>query len=163
MIAGQTPITRNKSLATVRKLMRQYSIHVEFMIPKLFSQGIWHNMYHATVNNDIGLGSRIPSINIIQENGNLSVQINSDVNGDYRHAYLIPTERIQLKTWITINISQTKVGGDFQYGVELNGELLHMVKNTQPQAFDNVKIYISDPWIPALPGYVRNVYIKGKV
>ena len=77
--------------------------------------------------------------------------------------YHAPFNPTQLNKWIIINVSQTKVGEDYQYIVEMNGEVLHTVKNAKPWQFENVKIYISDPWTPAVPGYVRNVYIKGKV
>ena len=133
------------------------------MITKSFPGNGYYNIYHATIsgNNDV-YGSHTPTVWINYENGYMFVHTNSAVNGDNGYKYNTPTTRVQLNKWNNISISQTKVGGDYQYKVEMNGELNHMVNNTQPQAFQNVKIYISDSWHPAVPGYVRNVCIKGK-
>ena len=155
---------KNKLLATIRILEKQYSLHMEFMINGSFSTNDHYNIYQATISGgsfDV-YGSRTRGIWIYYENGYMFVHTSSAVNGDKGYSYNIPTTRAQLKKWNKISISQTKVGGDYPDKVEMNGELNHLVDNTQPQAFQNVKIYISDPWKPAVPGYVRNVCIKGK-
>ena len=70
---------------------------------------------------------------------------------------------VELNKWMKMNVTQTKVKNDYQFIVEVDGEVIDRVSNTQTQAFENVKIYISDPWFEAVLGYVRNVFIKGKV
>ena len=70
---------------------------------------------------------------------------------------------MQLNKWMKINVTQTNVKGVYQFNVEVDGEVIDRVNNTQTQAFENVTIYISDPWFEAVPGYVRNVFIKGKL
>ena len=45
---------------------------------------------------------------------------------------------------------------------EKDGELMATGENAQPREFKNVGIYTSGPWGSVVPGYVRNVYIKGK-
>ena len=153
---------KNRLLATITTLEKQYSLHLEFITESIPGNG-FYNIYHATIsdNGDV-YGSRAPAVWINYKDGYMYVHTNSAVNGDKGYKYNTPTTRVQLNKWNIISISQTKVGGDYQYKVEMNGELNHMVNNTQPQAFQNVKIYISDPWHSAVPGYVRNVYIKGK-
>ena len=144
-------------------MKEQYYVHVEFMITELFPKNDWYNIFHATISGDMDVyGSRAPGIWINHENGNIFTCIVSAVDGGFS-IYYAPTTPVQLFKWVAINISQTKVEDDYQYKVEINGEVVHMAKNTQPREFENVKIYISDPWYPALPGYVRNVYMKGKV
>ena len=66
------------------------------------------------------------------------------VNGNKDSIILIHINPIQLDKWIIINFSQTKVENDYQYVVEVNGKVVQTVKNTKPQLFENVKIYISD-------------------
>ena len=133
------------------------------MITESFSKKGWYNIYHATIDGDKDVyGSRTPGIWINYNNGYMYVHTSSAVSGNMFYRYNAPTTRVQLNKWNIISVSQTEVGGDYQYKVEMNGELKHMVKNTQPQAFQNVKIYISNPWDPAVSGYVRNVCIKGK-
>ena len=79
------------------------------------------------------------------------------------YIYNTPHTPLQLDKWITINMSETMVGEDYPHKVAMNGKVLNMVKNTQTLEFLNVKIYISDPWDSAVPGYVRHVIIKGKL
>ena len=64
--------------------------------------------------------------------------------------------------WISIEIGQTKKSSEYIYNIKVNGQLLHSVVNTSPEDFPNVKVYASNHWHPALPGYIRNlsVYLK---
>ena len=133
------------------------------MITESFPTDVWHNIFHATISGNLDVhGSRIPAIYISQENGNMITSVSCAVNGTISY-FGIPSAPIQFNKWIAIIVSQTKVKDEYHHKVEVNGEVLYMGKNSQPQEFENVKIYISDPWYPALPGYVRNVYMKGKV
>ena len=124
----------------------------------------WHNIYHATIsaNND-GYGSRIPGIWIRRNNGAMNILVWFAINGTNKYYIDVPTTPIQLNKWITIIVSQTKVGGEYHFKYEMNGNVLYTKKNAKPQQFENVKIYISDPWYSPVPGNIRNVYIKGKV
>ena len=134
------------------------------MLNGSFPTNGFYNLYHATVSGECDVyGCRTPGIWIHHNNGNMYIHTSSAVNGNPKYRYDTPTNTIELNKWITINISQSKVGDDYEYKIEMNGEVMHMVNSTQPQEFPNVKIYISNPWYPAAPGYVRNVYIKGKV
>ena len=124
----------------------------------------YYNIYHATISGNFDVyGCRTPAIWIYHNNGNMHIHTTSAINGSKSYTYNRPTTPTQLNKWITINISQTKVEDVYQYKVEIDGVVMHMVKNVQPQEFLNVKIYISNPWYPAVTGYVRNLYIKGKV
>ena len=163
MLSEQTSITRNRLLGTISKLGKQYLVHVEFMIAGSFPTNNWYNLFHATISGNFDVyGSRIPAIIINHNDGNIFTRIACAVSGTV-YKYDSPAAPIQLNKWVAIDVSQTKVADDYQYKVEINGEVVQMVKNTKPQEFENVKIYISNPWIRALPGYVRNVYMKGKV
>ena len=164
LISKQTPIKKNTLLATISKMKKQYSVHVEFMINESFPTNVWHNMFHATISGGKDVyGSRIPGIWIKHQNGNMFALISAAVNGEKSYQCTTPGIPVQLNKWRTISVSQIKVGGEYQYKIEMNGELKHMVNNTQPREFQHVKIYISDPWHRAVSGYVRNVFIKGKV
>ena len=155
-------MSKNRLVATVTEMKKQYSFHMEFMLTGLFPANGWYNIFHATISgqNDV-YGARIPGIWIKCENGEMFAIVDSAVAGDKDYRTVI--DSIQLNKWVIINVSQTKVDNDYQYVVEVNGKVMRTVKNTQPETFHNVKIYISDPWSQVGPGYVRNVYIKGKV
>ena len=132
------------------------------MINEPFPTMGWYSMFHATISGDKNVyGSRVPAIWIYHNNGNVFLHINSAVNGNKAYEYDTPTTPIQLNKWMTIDISQSKVGDDYEYKVEFNGEVVRVVNNTQPQEFLNLKIYISDPWFPTIQGYVRNVIMRG--
>ena len=155
---------KNRLLATIRKMEKQYSVQVEFMVTESFPINGWYNIFHATIsgNSDV-YGCRIPGIVIKYTNGNMFIHISSAINGNMDFSYDTPITPVPLNKWITINVSQTKVNDAYHYKIEMDGELVYTVENRQPREFQNVKIYISNPWIPAVPGYVRNVHIKGKV
>ena len=140
----------------------QYSLHVEFMVTGPFPTDRWYNIYHATINgNNKIYGSRTPGIWILYKNGKMYPNVHSAVRGN--KDYTTNIDSIPLNEWIIINVSQTKIGTEYQYVVEVNGKVLHTVNNTKPKEFENVKIYISNPWSLVVPGYVRNVYLKGKL
>ena len=162
LISEQTRIIKNRLLGTITKMKEQYSLHVEFMVTGSFPTDGWCNIYHATINgNNEEYGSRTPGIWILYKNGEMNPSVRSAVNEN--KDYTTDIDSIQLNKWIIINVSQTKIGTEYQYVVETNGKVLDTVKNTKPQEFENVKIYISNPWSLAVPGYVRNVYLKGKL
>ena len=133
---------------------KQYSLHVEFMVTEFPTDG-WYSIYHATVSGNVDVyGSRVPGIWINTRNGTMCTGVYSAV-GKYRSYYhKTPFNPIKLNKWIEINVSQTKVGGDDQYIIEMNEEVVRTVKNANPRQFENVKIYISDPWYDAVPGEV---------
>ena len=144
-------------------LEKQYSVHMEFMINAFHKNG-WYNLFHATISDDTdAYGSRILAIWIYHNNGNMSTTFSSAINGDSKYGYTSPTTPVQLNKWNTVTVSQNKVGGDYKYNIEMNREVIHVAKNTQPQEFEHVKVYVSNPSHSAVPGYVRNVYIKGNV
>jgi len=45
------------------------------------------------------------------------------------------------------------------YKIVTNGTVLHEVENKVPAKFDNVKVYVSDPWYPANPGRIRKIIV----
>ena len=163
LISEQTPIMKNRLVATIAQLEKQYSVQLEFVITESFSEDGWFNVYHATIGGDNVYGSRTPAIWVRYYNGTIFVHTTSAVNGKSKDGYNTLPGPVELNKWMKMNVTQTKVKNDYQFTVEVNGEVIHRVNNTQTQAFENVKIYISDPWFEAVLGYVRNVFIKGKV
>ena len=132
------------------------------MVTGSFPTDVSYNIYHTTINgNNKVYGSRTPGIWILYKNGEMNPSVRSAVNEN--KDYTTNIDSIQLNKWIIINVSQTKIENEYQYVVEVNGKVLDTVKNTKPQEFENVEIYISNPWRTAVPGYVRNVYLKGKL
>ena len=164
LVSEQTPITKNRTVAIVANLEKQHSLQLEFMITEEFATEDWYNLYHATISGDHdAYGARTPGIWIQTKDGSISVYTTSAVNGIMRTGWNSPPTPIQLNTWMRINVTQAKVKNDYQFDVEVNGEVIETVNNTQTEAFENVTMYISNPWDQVGPGYVRNVFLKGKV
>ena len=61
-----------------------------------------------------------------------------------------------------VKVSQVKVGNDYVYKVEVDGNEVKKVNNANPMEFENVTVYVSDPWHSAALGSIRNLIIKGK-
>ena len=84
LISERTPVMRNRLLATISKLNQQYSLHVEYILPKGADlRERWHNIFHATTGSSLGCyGCRTPSIWIRNKNGSYYVMIIYAVNGN---------------------------------------------------------------------------------
>ena len=99
-----------------------------------------------------------------REKGKMKMAINFALKGKKYHRYYFVDTTLQLNKWITIDLSQTKVGDAYQYKVEINGKVSTIIKKViPPKEIQSLKIFVSNQWYKALPGYVRNVYIKGNV
>ena len=46
------------------------------------------------------------------------------------------------------------------FRIDIEGEEVHAVENSQPEEFQDVKVYASDPWHPAQPGSIRNLVVE---
>ena len=60
-------------------------------------------------------------------------------------------------------ISQTLEGGKYIYRITIDGEEVHIVENSQPEEFQGVKVYASNPWAAAQPGSIRKLVIETRV
>ena len=154
-------MVKNRLLGTT-KLEEQYSVHVEFMVTELFLKDGCYNIFHATIKGDPD-DNGSPGIWIRLKNGQMFVYVYSEVGGDTLFTYSTPFDPLQLNKWVIIDVSQTKVAGGYQNTVKMNGNVVYTENNTNTRQSENMKIYITDPWYSAVPGYVRNVYLTGKV
>ena len=109
-------------------------------------------------------GSRIPAVFAKQANSSSQcLEFRSSVsgNGDYRFDFYY-----QLNQLYHIEISQENIHGEtVMYNVKIDGTTKHSVENTQVQVFDQVKLYLSSPWLETFGPYgeVRNLeVVNGK-
>ena len=70
--------------------------------------------------------------------------------------------KIPVSQWSTIVLSQEKSNGVVTFRIVVNGAEAWSVVNTQPKEFKYVKVYASDPWYEAQPGYIRALTIQTK-
>ena len=71
--------------------------------------------------------------------------------------------KFPLNEWIKVKVQQIDVNGSAMYSIFLNDVKVHEVINTQPSAFDNVKVFVSDPWQNPQEGRIRNLIIDNRV
>ena len=60
-------------------------------------------------------------------------------------------------------ISQTLEGGRYMFRIDIEGEEVHAVENSQPEEFKDVKVYASDPWHDVQPGSIRKLVVESRV
>ncbi|XP_065679558.1 uncharacterized protein LOC100201038 isoform X2 [Hydra vulgaris] len=117
----------------------------------------WTNIIHLTTGSNCGnLGDRVPGV-WFHECGDGSLYIATPVNGDPNHSLV--TSPLPLNHWTSIEISQHREEDTYLYTVKLNGEVFFSEPNHQPQSFENVKVYVSDPWHAIHNGFIKNLYI----
>ena len=88
--------------------------------------------------------------------------IKSAINGLVNGGAASPIT-LALDTWITIDISQELVQGRFMFRILIDGEEHYSVENEQPQDFNGVKVYASNPWRPAQQGFIKGLTIQTRV
>jgi len=65
--------------------------------------------------------------------------------------------------WTRITLSQENFSGEARYRVLIDGVEKYSVRNAQDGEFRNVRVYASNPWHEALPGYIKNLSVKSKI
>ena len=113
----------------------------------------WTNVLHFTTGKNIGtLGSRIPAIFVTDG----KILVNSYIHGHASYGFIFRTKSLA-NTTIDIKIQQVLVDEKYYLELIVNNESKHQIVNTKPQVFENVKLYVSDPWHKALPGYITSL------
>ena len=159
LIERKTALTKNKLVATIPKLEKTYDLSFE-VFPTKF-QG-WSNVLHLSAGGSYRhYGDRTPAVWFRPGSGATNrFHICSAINGKRNYCY--NSKPYGVKKWHKIRIQQRKTGTNYVYTVSINGKEVHRVINSRPEEFKNVKVYASDSWYNAQPGYIRNLLIQGK-
>ena len=65
-----------------------------------------------------------------------------------------------LNTWLKIKIQQVRIGEDYYIEIYLADLLVYKVLNKNPKIFDNVKLFVSNPWNEEDKGSIRGLTVK---
>ena len=76
------------------------------------------------------------------------------VSGNQKWIKRLPTPPINVETHIEMHQRYVS-GGNYRFFIVVNGEEINSVFSTARQ-FYNVKVYSSNPWHNACPGYIKN-------
>lgn len=151
-----TPIVADNVHATIPTLNPIWELSAE-ILPTGTTSG-WSNLLHATIGGNVDrVGDRVPGIWFNSDTTKL--HICSAVSGNRN--YCINSEPLPMNEWSALKVSQTmQSDGTFQYKIEINQDEIHSGINTWPQVFQDVKLYMSDPWYPAASASTKNVEFK---
>ncbi|XP_065671478.1 uncharacterized protein LOC136089419 isoform X2 [Hydra vulgaris] len=146
-------ITKGKLLGTLT-IPKEYEVYFEVYLNSTLNT--YTNVIHITNGvNCCKYGSRISTVYFTS---NLVAEIDAPVNNDGNyHTY---TKPFTLQKWTRVKIKQYLSAGNYIYTVEIDGDTVNLVKNTNPQVFQNVKLFVSDLWYEAQPGYIRNLFVQ---
>ena len=150
--------TKSNLITTIPYLSKEYKVVLQVRPIDLSSiDTVYANIVHFTTGNDHGVyGTRTPSVWVRTSHWYVS----SAVNGALQHGYYYYTQpeiTPKLNEWLQINVTQLREENGFNYSIVFDGKLVHSVINTQPKAFSNVKVYVSDPWYAPIDGFVRSL------
>ena len=135
-------ITKNRMLKEFRDWGNVF--HIEFTIEvKEVPETEWVNVFHFTANgNDGKIGYRIPAL-FIKKDGYFQVcsAVSGNANKCVNHKF-----EFGKRYHMIIEQSKNNIDGRYWYQINIDGESILHIENSQPRSFSNVKLYASDPW-----------------
>ena len=112
------------------------------------------------------LGERLPAVWTHTSQGDTNSRALHICSGvDTNSNYCYNSKLVVKNQWHSLTVEQKLVNSKYIYSVYVNGKLLHTKENTNPRIYQNVKLYISDPWYSALDGQIKDLKVessKGK-
>ena len=110
-----------------------------------------------TTGGNAGWGERIPGF--FPLNKKVAIANAIDGNGNWNF-YSLP---LKLNKWVHFRLMQRLEGKSYVYRAYMDGFLMREKINKKPQDFKQVDIWLSDNWYNAQPGFIRNLFISGKL
>ncbi|XP_065671521.1 uncharacterized protein LOC136089446 [Hydra vulgaris] len=154
---GESLIPKNNIAAILPLLEKTYSVLFKLK-PILFATE-YTNVIHLTTGIDYGeYGGRTPAI-FFTNDGSGRLYICSAVNlytGPYP---LFVSEPLPLNKWSSIRLMQFQNNGKYTFVVFINEVNVYSINNQNPQSFQNVKVYISNPWHKVQDGFIKDLRI----
>ena len=150
-------VTENHLHETIPTLHPTWSVSLEWM-PEDKPHNDWANLFHMTIGpNNEAPGNRIPGI--FSSPNTHQLRVMSYVNGNHNYQVIL-SQIPKPNEWYQIWIEQKLVDAKYIYTISVNGNEVHSIENTTPDTFNNVEAYVSNPFIGAMPGFVRNLHIS---
>ena len=113
----------------------------------------WGSIVHFTIGANYGkYGDRIPAI--WTNPGDTRLHIASAVSGNIN--YYINTENMPLNKKIRVEVEQTYADKKYMYIITIDGKQIHSVENKDARQFENVKVYIANPWDEPANAFIDN-------
>ena len=158
--ADASPLVRGNLLTTIPVLGKQWRVSLEVFPENLNRKGptsALGSILHMVTGERLGrFGKRIPAIWIHRRK---RVLVSTALGKKPFFNKLFPSNTPTPGNWTQIEVSQSLHGQDYIYEIHIGGERVFSLKNTRPRDFYDVKVYAASPWLPALPGSIRNLKI----
>ena len=151
-------MTKSNLLTTLPVLPREWMVDFMFKPTNVTMKGL-KSILHLT-DKDINTGSyggRIPSVWL----STASFHIEYARNNTGNRGHVLPGPPVG--KWTQITIIQEDFSGKSRYRVLIDGVEKYNVENPQDGHFNNVMVYVSNPWHIGQPGFIKNLTIKEKV
>ena len=149
-------ISRGNLLTTLASLKTQWRVSLQLKPTSYLD--IHTFSVHLTIGGDKEeYGDRTPAIKFNPGKGML---IDSAVNGDKKYGTM--TDLPLVNTWTAILVSQEFINDKIIYSIKVEDKEVFSVENTDHREFTDVKVYASDPWYTAQPGYIKDLTIEMK-
>ncbi|XP_065674909.1 uncharacterized protein LOC136091363 [Hydra vulgaris] len=149
-----TQIKPNQLLTILTNFPKEYEISFDFKPTSYLNQ--WESIIHFTIGgNYANYGDRSPGVWISPYN---DLYFASAINGSSSneiYSTIIPP----INEWIKVKISQIKLKSQYIYTIDIANNKIYSTQNTLSKNFSHVKVYMSDPWYSAQPGFIRNLTI----
>ena len=136
---------------------------VDFMFkPTNVTSKRFKSILHLTdkeESNTRSYGGRVPAVWL--SSSGQTMQIEYPKNNTETRVELLP--RPPVGKWTQITLIQENKSGNPRFRVLIDGVEKYNVENPHDGHFNNVRVYASNPWHSAQPGYIKNLSIKEKV
>ncbi|XP_065679570.1 uncharacterized protein LOC101235088 isoform X2 [Hydra vulgaris] len=152
---NQFALTKGSLIGILNVLRKEYVVSFNVK-PISYSKG-WKSVLHLTLDKDYGTyGDRNPGV-WFHEDGSGKLSIFAAISGNVN--YYVETAPLPLGQWSHIKICQIMLDGKYWFSVDLNGNNVHRVENSDAREFQNIKVYASDLWYAAQHGFINDLLI----
>jgi len=158
-VQNDMALVRSTRISAIPRLEMEYT--VSFEVRATSFANVWQSVLHFTANdaNIAQYGDRNPAIWFwASTDGTSRLHICSGVSGVTNNCY--NSRLFSEGEWISVQVSQTLQDDLYIYVIQLQGEAVLTLVNTQPEAFTDVTVYAADPWHAALNGEIRSIYVN---
>ena len=128
----------------------QYIIRFDLEINQNFAPS-WLNVFRitSTDNNNGNHGDRVPALFV---NKDRSLSFTNSVGSEWNHHFRFEYE---LNKQYHIEMIQTEISGSqtVRFCIQIDGEMVHCMRNDNPRTFQAVRLYTSDRFHDALTPY----------
>merc|ERR1711974_50021 len=158
----QLTLTKSNLLTTLPVLPRQWKVDFMFMPTLVTNTADYKSILHLTdkeEKNTASYGGRVSAL-WLHDNGALHIECAQNNTGTFWD-FSVPNPPVG--KWTQITITQEILSGKSWYSVFIDGVERYKTRNAQDREFSDVRVFASNPWHSAQPGYIKNLSIKEKV